>query len=152
MKHTFIQTIRDALGLLWKDIKDVKWAIILLIAYFALGKNYLYSLCPVVAFTGFPCPGCGLTRAGFMLLRLDFAGAFQIHPFIYPIVFYIVLFSYNRYIKKRRMGDVLKLLLITIMALIIVFYIWRMVNYFPGDPPMSYYRRNLIHLLLFQSD
>ena len=71
--------------LLWKDIKDMKWAVILITAYFALGWKYLYSLCPVVVITGFPCPGCGLTRAGVRLLRLDFAGAFGIQPFIYPI-------------------------------------------------------------------
>lgn len=64
MKRTFIQTVQNAFRLLWKDIKDIKWAIIVVIAYFVLAKNYLYSLCPMVVITGFPCPGCGLTRAG----------------------------------------------------------------------------------------
>ncbi len=133
--------------LLWRDIKDMKWAIILIIAYFALGKNFLYSLCPMVVITGFPCPGCGLTRAGFRLLRLDFAGAFRIHPFIFPIVAYIGIFSWNRYIRKRRMGTGLKILLILILVLLILFYLWRMLHDFPGEPPMSYYSRNLLRFL-----
>lgn len=36
--------------------------------------------------TGFPCPGCGLTRAMFMVLRGDFAGAWKMHPFIYGVI------------------------------------------------------------------
>ena len=61
----------------------MKWAIILIIAYFALGKYFLYSLCPMVVITGFPRPGCGLTRARFRLLRLDFAGAWRMHPLVF---------------------------------------------------------------------
>ena len=143
-----MQVIRDASGLLWKDIKDLKWAIIIIIAYFVLGKYYLYSLCPMVMLTGFPCPGCGLTRAGFALLRLDLAGALRIHPFIYPAAAYIAVFGWNRYIRGRRMGRKLKAGLIVLMILIILFYVWRMWRYFPGEPPMSYYGRNLLRFLL----
>lgn len=138
--------MRDAFRLLWKDMNDVKWAIVLMIAYFALGKYFLYSLCPMVLITGLPCPGCGLTRAGVRLLRLDFAGAFQIHPFIYPIVIYLGIFGWNRYIRKRRMGGVLKVLLGIILIFMLLFYIWRMLYYFPGEPPMSYYGRNLLRV------
>lgn len=139
--------MRRALKLLWKDIKDIKWAIIVIIAYFALGRYFLYSLCPMVMVTGLPCPGCGLTRAGFALLRLDLAGAYRIHPFIYPIAGYIAVFGWNRYIMGRRMGKKLKAGLIVLMALVILFYGWRMWMYFPGEPPMSYYERNLLRFL-----
>jgi hypothetical protein len=132
---------------LWKDIKDIKWAIIIIIAYFALGRYFLYSLCPMVMVTGLPCPGCGLTRAGFALLRLDLAGAYRIHPFIYPIAGYIAVFGWNRYIMGRRMGKKLKAGLTVLMVLVILFYGWRMWMYFPGEPPMSYYERNLLRFL-----
>lgn len=139
--------MRRALKLLWKDIKDVKWAIIIIIAYFVLGRYFLYSLCPMVMVTGLPCPGCGLTRAGFTLLRLDLAGAYRIHPFIYPIAGYIAVFGWNRYIMGRRMGKKLKAGLTVLMVLVILFYGWRMWMYFPGEPPMSYYERNLLRFL-----
>ena len=139
--------MRRALKLLWKDIKDIKWAIIVIIAYFALGRYFLYSLCPMVMVTGLPCPGCGLTRAGFALLRLDLAGAYRIHPFIYPIAGYIAVFGWNRYIMGRRMGKKLKAGLTVLMVLVILFYGWRMWMYFPGEPPMSYYERNLLRFL-----
>ncbi len=139
--------MRRALKLLWKDINDIKWAIIIIIAYFALGRYFLYSLCPMVMVTGLPCPGCGLTRAGFALLRLDLAGAYRIHPFIYPIAGYIAVFGWNRYIMGRRMGKKLKAGLTVLMVLVILFYGWRMWMYFPGEPPMSYYERNLLRFL-----
>ncbi len=148
MKRTFTQIIQDAFGLLWKDIKEAKWAITLLIVYFALGKKYLYSLCPMVMVTGLPCPGCGLTRAGISLLKFDFVRAFEVHPFIYPIVFYMLLFSWNRYVRERQMGNFLRVLLIIIMILIMIFYVWRMLEYFPGEPPMSYYKKNLLQYIL----
>lgn len=147
MRRTFVSAIQDAFKILWKDIKDVKWAIIFIIAYFAFGKNYLHSLCPMVMITGLPCPGCGLTRAVFCLFRLDFSGAFRIHPFIYPIVLYIGFFGWNRYIRRQRPGFWLKTLMILLMVSMIVFYVWRMLKFFPGDPPMSYYSRNLLRYI-----
>ncbi len=101
----------------------------------------------MVMVTGLPCPGCGLTRAGFALLRLDLAGAYRIHPFIYPIAGYIAVFGWNRYIMGRRMGKKLKAGLTVLMVLVILFYGWRMWMYFPGEPPMSYYERNLLRFL-----
>ena len=147
MRRTKRQTLYEAFLLLWKDIKDIRWAIMLIIAYFVLGLKYLYSLCPMVMITGFPCPGCGLTRAGFRLLRLDFTGAFRMHPFIYLIVVYAGMFGWNRYVRKQKMGKYLNAFLLLLMIGMVIFYIWRMANYFPGDPPMSYYRRNLLRIL-----
>ena len=49
--------------------------------------------CPVQHFTGVPCPGCGLSRALFALLRLDFAAAFRYNPMIYvlpPVALYVL--------------------------------------------------------------
>lgn len=79
-----------------------KWVIIFIIAYFVFLKNFLYSTCPLVILTGFPCPMCGMTRAGFALLRLNFGEAFHIHPFIYPIIFMIVIFCINRYLSAKK--------------------------------------------------
>lgn len=146
-KRTFRQTIYEAFLLLWKDIRSMKWAVMTIIAYFMLGRKYLYSLCPMVLITGYPCPGCGLTRAGVMLMQLDFAGAFKMQPFIYLIALFAGVFGWNRYVRKQKMGKYLKLFLGMIMIGMLLFYIWRMLRYFPGDPPMSYYRRNLLHIL-----
>lgn len=36
--------------------------------------------CPIYFVTGISCPGCGMSRALFRVLRFDFAGAFLFHP------------------------------------------------------------------------
>ena len=41
--------------------------------------------CPIKLLVGFPCPGCGVTRATFSVLHLDFAAAFQHHPLVWLI-------------------------------------------------------------------
>lgn len=148
MKRTLKQIICDACALLRKDIKQAKWVIIFIIAYFAFMKNFLYSTCPSVLLSGYPCPACGMTRAAICLLRLDFRGAFSIHPFIYAVAAYATAFAINRYILQRKMGKFLKLALAGLMAGMIIYYIWRMLMYFPGEPPMSYYSRNLLSIAL----
>jgi hypothetical protein len=42
-------------------------------------------VCLTAAFTGLPCPGCGLSRAAFALLRGDLPLAFQLNP-LAPLV------------------------------------------------------------------
>lgn len=137
------KTVKNALLLLWEDIKSAKWVIIIIIAYFVLLKNFLYSLCPAVMLTGYPCPACGLTRAGFLLLRFQFREAFEMHPFIYPIVVLVLAFAVNRYVLLRNNKQLLQWCAILMITAMVLFYIWRMWNNFPGDPPMSYYSGNL---------
>ena len=128
---------------LLKDIKSARWAIILIIAYFAFFKKYIYSICPVVLITGFPCPGCGMTRALLCVLKLDFAGAWRMHPFIYPIILLAALFCICRYIMGNRGMKFLFTIVIIIAVAMIIFYVWRMYMYFPGNAPMSYYYGSL---------
>lgn len=152
MRRTFKQVIYDASWRLWEDIRSAKWVIIFIIAYFAFMHRFLYSLCPLVTITGYPCPGCGMTRAAFCLLHLDFAEAFELHPFVYVLAGYTVIFAWNRYIRLQKAGKFLKGAAILIIIAMILFYIWRMKMYYPGNPPMSYYSRNLIARVLWIFD
>ncbi len=49
-------------------------------------------VCPVHAATGWPCPGCGLSRALVELVRGHFATAIALHPFA-PVVLVSALFT-----------------------------------------------------------
>lgn len=110
---------------------------------FFLAWNIFYSSCPFVMITGFPCPGCGLSRAGFSILRGEFLQAWYLHPFIYGIGLLTAVFVIRRYILHKETGS-LKKWLIFLLAGMFVFYIYRMIRYFPGEPPMSYYPGNLL--------
>ncbi len=144
-RRSLKEVLFSAYKLFLNDIKSAKWAVALVIAYFVLLKRALHSMCLMVLVTGLPCPGCGLTRAGVALLHLDFAGAWRLHPFIYPIVALIIVFAVRRYFLQSTDMKILNWCLIAVLAGMIFFYIWRMWRYFPGEPPMSWYRDNLMH-------
>lgn len=146
--QNFKQVLIKASERLLKDMKSAKWAMVVIIAYFVFSKSIFRSMCPLVVLAGFPCPGCGLTRAGFAVLSLDFAGAWRIHPFIYAFIVLILLFCVNRYFfGKNKMPVLRRCLTVTLIAMLI-FYGWRLYRYFPGEPPMSYYKENVLYRVI----
>ena len=92
--------------MLLQDLWNIRIAILVFAIYFVIGRKFLYSLCPMVIMTGFPCPGCGLTRAMFMVLRGDFAGAWKMHPFIYGVIVWRAeIHTEKRNEESWEMGD-----------------------------------------------
>lgn len=126
------------LSLLARDIKNLRIPLLVILAYFVVMKRVFHMMCPMVLLTGFPCPGCGLTRAGVALLQGDFQTAWEQNLMIYPIVVFIILYLVFRYVLRRDTRIFGRILLL-ILAVMIVYYIYRMYRYFPGEPPMSYY-------------
>jgi hypothetical protein len=47
--------------------------------------------CPILAMTGIPCPGCGLTRATMELIHGDFVSSFHTHAFAPIFLFALFL-------------------------------------------------------------
>lgn len=146
MKRTPIQVIMDAAKLIKKDLKSA-WIAIVIIGVYFLGLHvWTYSSCPVVMFTGYPCPACGLTRAGIELLNGQFREAFEMNAFIYPLAVLVILFVITRYLLQRSIGY-LKIYVIIMMVCMIIYYVYRMLTLFPGEPPMSYYQGNFLRIL-----
>ena len=57
-RRTFRQVVRDGLRLLWSDVKEIKWVIMGIIAYFVVLRTFFHGGCPWVLITGMPCPEC----------------------------------------------------------------------------------------------
>jgi len=81
----------------WITSKQSRW-LLLVCLYVAvqpptegLQKWGIPDLCSLHRYTGAPCPGCGMTRAGANLVRGDIVHSLQFHPF--GIVFIPVLFG-----------------------------------------------------------
>lgn len=93
------------------------------VCLFVIGL-YLTIGCPSRYFAGVCCPGCGMTRAFWALLRLDFETAFHMHPliFIMPIVAVVFLF------KKKFPKWLLTTLTVIFIVLMVVVYFYRLFN------------------------
>lgn len=79
-------------------MKGKKFSRLFLVAFFFLGILF-FSLvkvpCPFYSFTGYLCPGCGMTRAVFALLQGDFYQAFLWNPLVYLLLFFAAQFFFT---------------------------------------------------------
>ena len=58
--------------------------------------------CPILRFTGIPCPGCGMTRALIGAAQLRFAYAFQMHAMFWSVpVLYLYFLCDGRLFGRR---------------------------------------------------
>lgn len=117
-------------------------AAVLLIYYFVFHK-ILEATCPLVFLTGFPCPGCGLTRAAVLLFKFDFKGAYEMNPSIYIVVFLVLWIIITRYVLGKN-PKVTTYILIAAILLAVGIYIRRMALYFPNRSPYVYMYDNVI--------
>ena len=143
-KSDLRQRLKTGKEIFINDMKHAKWAVLFVFAYFVLFRKIFAPICPVVFITGLPCPGCGMTRAVLCLMHLDFAGAWQMHPFVYVLLVFLIYFGVRRYIGGILDTEKIWEIAAVIGIFMILFYIWRMLRYFPGDPPMSYYYGNVL--------
>ena len=108
------------------------------------------ELCIIRNVTGFPCPGCGMTRAHIEVLKLNFKKAFYYHPlFILPTIVFAVVILRNKsktanYIYNNNY------IIFTVLFIFIAVYIVRFVLLFPHKEPFTYnYDSNLYIILKF---
>ena len=73
--------------------------------------------CLFYKITGFYCPGCGITRMVFSLLKLDFYQAFRYNPFVFFFfIFYLLYKIINiKCIFQIKQQHIYLLLIITIL-------------------------------------
>ena len=103
-------------------IKNDRSLIYLLVGLLIL--LYFYQ-CPF-QLVGLSCPGCGMTRAFFALLRLDFSSAFYYHP-LWPLVIVVVVYLLSRYFAWFRLSEVNeKRLLVVIVLIFLGVYFYRL--------------------------
>lgn len=104
-------------------LKDLGVFLLIVLLYIAV-MSITGIGCPIRWFTGISCPGCGMSRAFFSLLHLDFAGAFRYHPLIYPVILFVPYYFLGSE-KTDRQKKVKKTLLILLAILAICLWIFR---------------------------
>lgn len=139
--------IKQAAGRLWKDIRQYKWLGVFLLIYYLLMEHIFSAFCPSVIITGFPCPGCGMTRAFLFVLTGQFERAWNINPLIYGCFLFALYAGVQRYLLGERVKG-WKVIMMILAAAMIGFYIYRMYRYFPDKPPMTFNRGSLFERLV----
>lgn len=151
MKTDFRHYIREVKGKTRKDVRRclraTVWVAAIAATYVIILSRFFYSLCPSVLITGYPCPACGMTRAVTLVLTGHFAEAARLQPFVYVLGIFAVVFFVYRYLLLKDSMEWIKWSMAVIIACMILFYIYRMIRYFPNIPPMTYYKYNLLYYL-----
>lgn len=139
--------MKRGIVLLREDIRHYCKGVLLAAAYIAAVSGILgFPVCPMVYVTGFPCPGCGMTRAALLFFQGDFTGAYRMHPFFYILLSVILLAAVLRYLCLKNISW-MKHLVVAIALASIVFYIYRMWRLFPDIEPMVYYDKSILMLV-----
>ncbi|MBR5498303.1 MAG: DUF2752 domain-containing protein [Clostridia bacterium] len=62
---------------------------------------YVFAGCPVRWLTGICCPSCGMSRAAFSLLRLDFSSAVYYHPLVFCLPAGAVVYFFRKHMPAK---------------------------------------------------
>lgn len=111
--------------------------------YYLIIHGIFGAFCPLLLITGFPCAGCGLTRAALFLLQGQALRAFRINPSIFLVIAFLLYCGYFRYIKGRPVKG-MNMTLGILVAGMLVIYGYRMYLYFPDRAPYVYWSGNLL--------
>lgn len=104
-------------------------------------------ICPLRLVTGFPCPGCGLTRAGILFLQGRFVESLQMNAFfILGLGFGTIGIFIKKVLKKNSIF--INTYAIIVLVLFVVYYGYRMYRYFPETEPLTYWKGSLLAKLL----
>lgn len=119
------------------DSQKTKTLGIVLILFLLL----LFYKCPIQSVTGLPCPGCNMKTSLYYLLQFKFSLSLYYHALLIPtiVVFVWIVFNYKNHEQTKK-------LLMIWAILMIIYYIYRMIVYFPNSP-MVYDKNNLIYFI-----
>lgn len=126
---------------IFKYLKNNIKSIIVVVPYVTIWimlSLFTGSLCWIRSVTGFPCPGCGSTRAVICLFRFQFREALQFHPLIFltiAVIVYYIVKALRRDIKNIYKAE--KYAGFAIVIIFITIYVLRMILFFPNTEPMT---------------
>lgn len=85
-----------------KDLKQYKKAVILTGMILGTMQILFQTVCPMRILFGIPCPGCGLTHAGWYVITFQWKKAWQWNPTIFLWIFCMGSWCFFRYVKAQQ--------------------------------------------------
>ena len=128
-----------------------RWLLPLLVglALLSISMEFYGSGCAISSVIGFPCPGCGSSRAAVLLFQGRLREALFMHPLIILSLLILLLVLGTEIFKfiRRKQGKewrnpiprrLMDILALAIIALYLGVYIFRMIKYYPHTDPIVY--------------
>jgi Protein of unknown function (DUF2752). len=126
-----------------EDIK-ISYKIFLIVAVLIGSMVVLLDkFCPIAKIFGIPCPGCGMSRAVFLMLNGRISESIAMHPVLPLLIIFIIYAGIRKYIINRAIKDYYRYAVVFSIIMISV-YIYRMHKYFPNVEPMIFYEENIL--------
>lgn len=98
---------------------------LILLGYYFLNKYFDFSIpCLFHELTNLYCPGCGITRMLFSLIKLDFYQAFRYNPLVF-ILFFICIFIQILSIFIRRKIKIPEYIYYVLLIIVFIYWIFR---------------------------
>lgn len=133
--------------LIRKDIREHGKAVAFMAAMLVVLVKAFGAACISQLMVGLPCPACGMSRAALLFLSGHWKESLQMQPLFAALLAGAVLLIVFRYFLKRDTAW-MKYYAVIILTAAMVFYVYRMVCYFPDIPPMTYRKENLLSYVL----
>ena len=118
----------------YSKMKLILILISFLIIYFILNELLDVGIpCLFYEITGYYCPGCGITRVLFSLLKLDFYQAFRYNPLIFILIIITGIYLLVKFILKKFMNisiEIPNYVYYILLIIVIIFGILRNIPMF----------------------
>ncbi len=118
----------------YSKMKLILILISFLIIYFILNELLDVGIpCLFYEITGYYCPGCGITRLLFSLLKLDFYQAFRYNPLIFILIIITGIYLLVKFILKKFMNisiEIPNYVYYILLIIVIIFGILRNIPMF----------------------
>lgn len=112
---------------LFSDIYANRIALGCILIYITVSQYFFDSVCPTAILFGFPCPACGLTRAGIFFLLGRLSDAWHMNPCIFIVIPYLLYLAFFRYVRDKKAPFITA---VTIIAgiLVLLIYLIRLIT------------------------
>lgn len=110
--------------------------IVITIYFFALNKINLQIQCPIYLVFHIYCPGCGLTRMIYSILKLEFYQAFRYNPLLFislPIIIILAIDKYISWLKNKKTclyDNISNKTWYIILAITLIYFVLRNLDFF----------------------
>ena len=123
---------------IFKAIFFLILGILLLFGYYVLNKKTGFSIpCLIHETTGYYCPGCGITRMIFAILKLDFGKAFRYNQLVFILFPFLLLYLGYKiylYILDKKDKIIVKIPNYVFVILLIIVIGWGIIRNFERFP------------------